>query len=492
MTDTLTRTVCAVSVGFENNSNLAWDDLMLNLDEDKEALLRRFGIEFNGDVNKVWPSHFVPNLILSDRGSDFRSTHTASVLNSLNIDRSLAPPATGSMKGIVEQWFHQMHSSMLLHLEGHGAISKRYDSQHHKQATLTLTDFTKMLYIEVLSYNQKHMNDFNRDADLVNNGVRPIPCEMWEYLCRTKGSPRPIQNSVDYRFKFLSKATASLKREGIVMPYTKLVYLDPQNIDIELRRTALGKKSEKFPCWYDPRDISCIYYPDKDKNFRRADLNTNLHWQKSLGNCTVAEARKYRRAVIQGDHDALDHNNQLGVDTFDAFESIVKDAVYDAKDIQRNTSNMREAREEEKQLVNRSHSLVESIEQEQQKEKALPEQKNKVEAPAASVPLADESPDSSTSPESAVIVNREDGREDKGKSMEAKVKVSIAVENTSECPDKSDISDSSDESRKEVAEVTENGEDEKTGSGTEVKRKPKGPSPAERRAALYKALEEDW
>ena len=75
------------------------------------------------------------------------------------------------------------------------------------------------------------------------------------------------------------------------------------------------------------------------------------------------------------------------------------------------------------------------------------------------------------------------------------MKVSIAVENTSECPDNPDIPISESSDKSDISDENRKGENAKVGktdSGTEVKRKPKGPSPADRRAELYKALEEDW
>ncbi len=362
MRDAVTHAVVAVSVSFENNSTLGWTNLMLNLCEDKKELCEKYGIKVD-NIDKVWPSNFIPHTMLSDHGSDFKSAKVKSILNSLNITRGLAPAAMGSMKGLIEQWFHQIHADLLSHLEGHGMITERYDSKHHQQATLTITEFTKMLYIHLIAYNQKHMDDFKPTDEMMNDNIDATPMVLWEYLCRKKGSPRPIPNKLDYMFKFLYKVTAKINKSCIIFPKYDLRYLDPSDHDLIVRMVSLGNKKANLEIMYDPRDNSRIYYLDSSNNVHTAEL-LDIPWMQSVKGRTFKEMENYDTARKEANAGARQRNDQIGADVFAAEENIVQTSAEERKEIKPTKENLQKKREEERQRINQEQSLVDKIENE--------------------------------------------------------------------------------------------------------------------------------
>ena len=123
MIDVYSRIILAVSVAFDNNSVLGVTNLFLNLSDDKQEYCKKYGMGF--DNPKIWPSNIIPRRIRLDRGSEFKSGGFDRICNELGIEKQIVPGASGSLKGIVEQSFHQMHVKQNMHLENYGWIEKR-------------------------------------------------------------------------------------------------------------------------------------------------------------------------------------------------------------------------------------------------------------------------------------------------------------------------------------------------------------------------------
>ena len=135
MIDVYSRLIVGYSISFENNSIRGLTNCLLSLSDNMEEKCRKFGINLKPGL---WPSGYLPYCIRSDYGSEYLSHAFTDICNALNIRKELVPPATGSLKGLVEQCFHQIHSRQNPNLQHKGLIEKRYDSDHHKTATLNI------------------------------------------------------------------------------------------------------------------------------------------------------------------------------------------------------------------------------------------------------------------------------------------------------------------------------------------------------------------
>lgn len=221
MVDVFTRCIVAVSVAFDNNSMLGLTNLFLNLADDKKQYAERFGISFEN--TDVWPSNFIPRRLRVDRGSDFKSKEFNRICVTLGIEKHIVPGGSGSLKGVVEQSFHQMHSQQNVHLENYGLIEKRHDSNHHKEATLTIYEYTQMIINFVLFHNQQYDKDYHLTKEMIQNGIEPIPAKLWQYGVNKYGYPRPIPVLEQYLYDLMTPVKAKISRRGI--SYKNLWYL---------------------------------------------------------------------------------------------------------------------------------------------------------------------------------------------------------------------------------------------------------------------------
>ena len=356
MRDVLTHAVVAFSVSLENNSFLGYTNLFLNLGEDKREFCARYGIDLPDE--RLFPSNFLPLDFYSDRGSDYKSDPAEKLCNALGINRHIVTGGTGSMKGMIEQWFHQIHTMINPYTENAGQIQKRYDSQHHKEAVLNVHEFTRMLLICVLSYNQKHMDNYRPRACEIRDGIDATPSVLWDYYCRTKGAPRPITDMTDYLYKLLVLKQAKVDKHGV--HFKGLTYINYDDEDLLGMMYRAQNKKRVLSIRYDPRDNSRIYYTDSVGNMACAELNEGIRWQSDLKGFTFKETADYFKTVSVKNKEARQRNEEISAMRAAMVEDIVETAKTDSPTYAE-TKNMKQAREQEKQLINRMDTITERI-----------------------------------------------------------------------------------------------------------------------------------
>ena len=369
MVDVYSSMIVAASVSFENNSMIGLTNLLTNLADDKTEYCKKHG--FNVDGNAYWKSCFIPHELRCDRGSDFMSNKFEEICNRLGIIRTLEPPGMGSMKGIVEQSFHQFQSTFRPLLEKKGLITKRYDSNHHREAMLNIESFEQMLITFILEHNRKSIDNYSMSKQLIKENITPSPINLWDYGCAKSGSPIPITsaNRSQFIYDLMPEVNASLSRKGIT--YKDLVYINNETALLS-KMYDLGTKRTKFPVRYDPRNVSHVYYIGENNKLCIATLNENIPNMSDFADLTWFEYEEILEAKKEILADGKSKNFGIDFDQYRTYSAII-DAAYTP--VLANTKNLREARKEEKQLRNASNSLYEHIDDEDKN--ALPEAKTK-------------------------------------------------------------------------------------------------------------------
>lgn len=343
MVDVYTRLILAVSIAFDNNSVIGMTNCLMNLAEDKVALCRSYGLQI---APEVWPSCIIPRSIRVDRGSEYRSKEAKRIFNELNINLELVPGGSGSLKGTVEQLFHQLHSVQNPLLEGKGLIQKRHDSSHHRQATLTIEDFKRILYNFVVTHNQRYMKDYPLTHDMIATKISPIPSALWAYGVKKFGSPRPIVNQDQFFFTLLHPVSARLSRKGIT--YKGLYYMDFTDLALQQQMYALGAKREALDMRIDPRDVGALYMLDKQSQLKKVPLNPQRTGNDYRG-IPLAEYLELYKAKKSQDKLGSIYNEELRVGLLTANETAIAAAEANAP-YNPTTKGIREARAAEKRL----------------------------------------------------------------------------------------------------------------------------------------------
>ena len=353
MVDVYTRCIIAMSVAFDNNSVLALTNLFLNLSDDKKEYCGRYGI--NLENSEIWPSNFIPNRIRLDRGSDFKSKEFDRICVALGIEKQLVSGGSGSLKGTVEQSFHQMHSRQNVHLENYGLIEKRHDSKHHKESTLTIYDYTKMVINFVLFHNQQYDKDYKVTKEMIEKQIEPIPAILFKYGVNKYGHPRPIANKEQYLYGLLTPVKANISRRGIC--YKGLYYLPDNDVNLTHKMFEAGAKKFPFEVRIDKRNVDAVYYKDGSRLIK-ASLNRQITGNSDYEGLTWKEYEDYKANKGLMDAKGKIHNEQLSSYLYSVNESIVDNAK---KDSYSKTKEISPNREEQKQLVSKQNSIVDRL-----------------------------------------------------------------------------------------------------------------------------------
>ena len=342
MIDVYTRMIVAYSVAFDNNSVLGITNCFLTLLDDKQELCNRFGIQIGANE---WPSKILPLRLRSDYGAEYISHAMDTICCKLGVAKELVSPATGSLKGQVEQLFHQIHAAQNSLLEGKGLIEKRYDSNHHQEATLNIQEFEAVLLTYIVGHNRKYMEKYPLTKDMRQQNVEPCPIDLWKYGVSLNGSPRPITNEVMFRHSLLLPVKASVGRAGIT--FKGLFYINLQDEallrDMYLASTH-GKKKLESAC-IDPRNISHLYYIREGK-LMTASLNYKKTGMKEYEGMTLSEYNALHNKKKDDDAIGRETNLQMDIAIRDRQAKIVSEAQ--KRHLSPSTENLRANRAAEK------------------------------------------------------------------------------------------------------------------------------------------------
>ena len=349
MVDVYSRIILAASISFDNNSMLGLTNLFLNLADDKQKYCERYGISY--DNNDIWPSNIIPNRVRVDKGAEFRSKEFERICNELGIERNIVLPGCGSLKGIVEQSFRQLHLKQNHHLENHGLIQKRHDSDHHKTAMLNIEEYTKMVISFILTHNQQCLTNYPLAKDMIKKKVQPIPALLWKYGIDNGFTPRPIPSLEQYLFNLMTPITAKVSRKGLC--YKDLWYLNTQDVQLKREMFNSGNKKISFEARMDMRDVGAIYYI-RDNKLMSAKLNPLIHGNAEYSGLTMKQYEDYRRGKKELLAAGKVNNEELSAFNYAMNHAIVEAS---AKPMLPDAKNMRPAREIEKQAKSKSNRI---------------------------------------------------------------------------------------------------------------------------------------
>ena len=342
MIDVYTRMIVAYSVAFDNNSIQGITNCFLNLLDNKQELCNRFGIQIRPDE---WPSKILPLRLRSEYGAEYISHAMDEICCKVGIAKELVSPATGSLKGQVEQVFHQIHAAQNSLLEGKGLIEKRYGSNHHQEATLNINEFEAVLITYIVGHNRKYMEKYPLTKDMRQQNVEPRPIDLWKYGILLNGSPRPITNEAMFRHSLLLPIKASVGRTGISFKGLFYINLQDESLlrDMYLASTH-GRKELEGAC-IDPRNIAHLYYIREGK-LMTASLNYKKTGMKDYEGMTLSEYNALRNKKKSDDAIGRETNLQMDIAIRDRQAKIVSEAQ--KRHLSPSAENLRENRTAEK------------------------------------------------------------------------------------------------------------------------------------------------
>ena len=271
--DVFSRMVAGMYVGLEGPS---WAGAMMALSNamsDKVKFCAEYGITITEDE---WPCFGVPGAFLADRG-ELISNSAETLVNALNVRVENAPPYRGDMKGIVEQYFNTTNETALTRLPGYVKpdMALRGGKDYRLDAILDIQQLTKIIIECVLHHNNKYLLEtYERTADMIADGVVPIPVEIWNWgIAHRFGALRTFPED-KIKLALMPTDTATVTAKGIKY---KNVYYICERAAHEFWFEKARRKSWKVNISYDPRNMDVIYIRNQDGTVESCWLS---NWQE--------------------------------------------------------------------------------------------------------------------------------------------------------------------------------------------------------------------
>lgn len=320
--DVYSRIITGLYVGLEGPS---WIGAMMALDNmvaDKVEFCNQYGIDITPEQ---WPTYHLPEIIIADRG-EFEGYSVENLINNLNIKIENTTAYRGDLKGIVERKFRTFNGKVKQ--KAPGAIQKEYrergDQDYRLNATLNLKEFTSLIITMALHHNQKIIDKYPVEKEMVADGLVPTPINLWNWgIQNRKGRLRTVDRNI-LRLNVLPRGKATISRAGI--KFKNLLYGSRQAIE---EQWYLKLKNRSLEIVYDPRHIEKIYIPhDNGMDFETCILLEPSQQYKGDFLEEIVFQQQLRNELEE-----MERTNQiqLTVNTDAALEEIIKKAVKNKK-----------------------------------------------------------------------------------------------------------------------------------------------------------------
>lgn len=252
--DVYSRLITGIYVGLEGPS---WIGAMMALDNmiaDKVEYCKQYDIEI---AEEQWPCKHLPEIIIADRG-EFEGYSVENLINNLNVKIENTSPYRGDLKGIVERSFRTTNEK--IKHKTPGAIQKEFrkrgDRDYRLDATLTLEEFTRVYINIVLHHNNKVIDKYPMEKEMIEDEMVPTPLSLWNWgIKNRKGRLKTVDREI-LRLNILPKGKASVSRAGI--RFKSLYYSSDKAIK---EQWFVNLKIRNIEVVYDPRNMNKIYIP---------------------------------------------------------------------------------------------------------------------------------------------------------------------------------------------------------------------------------------
>lgn len=356
--DGYSRMIVGIHVGIEGPSWTGAMMALMNASEDKVEFCKRFGVDIRKEEWPIWG--FIPESILADRG-EVLSSKALSMIEHLQIAVKNTAPFRPDWKPCVERYLGlvQHHAKPFMPGAVYKDANDRGVRDNRLNASLTISEVTKILIKCVLYYNNHHLVDVERDTHQITEKVPPIPIHLWNYGIKYKsGKLRRVSQDV-LRFNILPS------QKGVVLPNGIKVNGMLYSCETALKEKWFVKSRLKGRFFvdvsFDPRCVNQVYLRLGRTQY---DVCYLLDSQSRYKDKSIEDVH-FLLAMEQQEKAGF-HEQELGqrITLAGEIDAIVKEAVEKTKAEvipQSNAKKLRDIREnrrQEKELIREQDRIV--------------------------------------------------------------------------------------------------------------------------------------
>lgn len=255
--DRWSRLIVGLYVGFENASWTTAMQALLFISEDKEALCRRYGVEYDPDD---WPADCVfPHTFLADMG-EVHSEAGMKLSESLYTNVAFVPARRGDWKPVVETTFKQVRTTLQPGTPGFDPPENARERQalnYSDEACLTLRDFTKLMLELVLKHNRQARRNYDFTMAELTGKFIPSPINVWNKEIVTRSGALSRYSYEHVRYKLLPREQAVATENGLL--FKGCFYTNKELFRRNWFTRVKGKTWQKVEVAFDHRLVDNIY-----------------------------------------------------------------------------------------------------------------------------------------------------------------------------------------------------------------------------------------
>lgn len=276
--DTATQLIAGVFIGYESGEPAVLACLT-NAVQSKVEVCKKYGITITEDS---WPSLGYPSEIITDNGREFMCKSLEDICIRFGTELHVLPPFRPDEKSLVERMFGYINDGYKPLLRGKGVIeadaTERWSIDYRKQATLTLREFTAIIYRHIIHLNSKRVLE---NVDHLPAGAPRVPSQLWRWY-ETQGKTTIIQGDAFFLYILsLPRDKGTISRTG----------LSHKGLSYNLADDCPYKIGDTVTYAYDIQNTDFIYIIDKGKTFTCPLSTTAMRFQNS----PISEVEIFRK-----------------------------------------------------------------------------------------------------------------------------------------------------------------------------------------------------
>lgn len=357
--DVFSRMITGYYAGLQNASWNAAKMAIYNCTRDKVELCKYYGVDIREDE---WNSRDLPDILVCDKGTEFTGENIENMANCLNIDIKNAPPYRPDLKGIVESVFEEIKESLI---SAPGAfksqIKERGEENPAEAACLDINEINRIIIACIINHNNKFMNDYKRNTTMIEDDVKSIPTEIWDWGMKNLVGYKPKLSDNVIKLGLMPRDKATVTERGI--KFQNMYYICKQAIDEGWLQIARKNKTWKVDIAYDPGNMNNIYLIKETK--RDYIVCTLKKSEDRYLNKTYDEVISLHMLEQELKSEYKYHNTKKEVEKNNRIKKIVKSGKMLSKkykiktgQIKNNTKQIRENRKVAKERSESKESLT--------------------------------------------------------------------------------------------------------------------------------------
>lgn len=296
--DVFSRMITGFYIGFENPSYATSIQALKMAVTDKQDYCKKYGIDITADD---WPCIGLPDAILADRG-ELLGHQIETLEKSFSVRIENTPPYRGDLKPVVERYFKTMQAKFKPFTPGvvTGVKEKKKGGRDYRlDASLTISDFTKIMINSILMHNNTHqLRHYDRDSDMPSE-LPSVPLQLWNWgLQHRTGKLRSVSEE-SLHIALLPRKKATLSDLGIKLFGNYYICSEMRDQGWLHRKNAV-RRPKSLEVAYDPleADIIYIFYENDSLNHWKAHLTDRSREFKGYSFWEVWQIQKEQKTTI--------------------------------------------------------------------------------------------------------------------------------------------------------------------------------------------------